>query len=283
MTNTETSDASSVPPPRILYGTAWKKADTPRLVTQAIQRGFRAIDTACQPKHYDEAGVGAGIAAALASSGLARADLFVQTKFTPVSGQDPQALPYDPRAPLAEQVRQSFEVSLRNLRTDCLDSLVLHSPLPTQPQTLEVWRAMEALAESGRVRQLGLSNCHDLERFQALHRAARVKPAVLQNRFHDRTGYDTGLRAFCRDLGIAYQSFWTLTANPQVLAHATVAGLARRHGRTPEQVFFRYVTQRDVVPLTGTTSAKHMQEDLAIFDFTLDADELLEVDRCLTG
>ena len=111
--------------PRILYGTAWKKDDTERLVRTALLQGFRGIDTACQPKHYHEPGVGAGVASFLdekASNGkLERGDLYLQTKFTSLSGQDPARVPYDPKAPLAEQVRQSFAVSLRNLGTDYLD------------------------------------------------------------------------------------------------------------------------------------------------------------------
>src|SRR5687767_3029990 len=109
--------------PRIIYGTAWKKERTAELVTKALQAGFRGIDTACQPKHYDEAGVGEGIAPCL-NNGLTRADLYLQTKFTPVDGQDPKRIPYDPKATLAEQVAQSFQTSLRNLRTDYLDCLV---------------------------------------------------------------------------------------------------------------------------------------------------------------
>src|ERR1700744_5357034 len=93
--------------PRILYGTAWKKEDTESLVRLAILEGYRGIDTACQPKHYHEPGVGA----AVASAPLARQDLYLQTKFTPVSGQDPARIPYDPKAPLAEQVKQSFAAS----------------------------------------------------------------------------------------------------------------------------------------------------------------------------
>ena len=141
---------------RIIYGTAWKKADTSRLVTLAIEQGFRAIDTACQPKHYNEVGVGEGIAAAL-GAGLNRGDLFIQTKFTPVSGQDPANLPYDRDAALAVQVAQSFEASERHLQTDYVDSLILHSPLAHASQTLEAWRAMEALVAyewPGNVRQL---------------------------------------------------------------------------------------------------------------------------------
>ena len=135
--------------PGIIYGTAWKKADTARLVRTAIQRGFRGIDTACQPKHYDEAGVGAGVALCL-NAALVRADLYLQTKFTPVSGQDPASIPYDPAAPLAQQVHQSFAASLRNLRTNYLDCLILHSPLAGPKQTQEVWRAMESLAAGRR-------------------------------------------------------------------------------------------------------------------------------------
>src|ERR1700729_3039246 len=97
--------------PGILYGTAWKKADPERLVATAIRQGFRGIDTACQPKHYDEAGVGAGVAASL-GSGLTRADLYLQTKFTSLSGQDPDRIPYDPKASLADQITQSVAASL---------------------------------------------------------------------------------------------------------------------------------------------------------------------------
>jgi diketogulonate reductase-like aldo/keto reductase len=171
--------------PWILYGTAWKKSDTAGLVRAAIRLGFRGIDSACQPKHYHEPGAGAG--AACLHGSLAREDLYLQTKFTPVSGQDPACIPYDPKAPLPDQVRQSFAVSLRNLRTDYLDGLLLHSPFPRARQTLEVWQAMEALVDIRGVRQLGISNCYQLGQLEALYDSARIKPAVVQNRFHAET------------------------------------------------------------------------------------------------
>lgn len=256
----------------ILYGTAWKQDDTEHLVRRAIEAGFRGIDTACQPKHYNEAGVGAGIAACLGPR-LKREQLYLQTKFTPLSGQEPRQVPYDARAPLSEQVAQSSARSLQNLRTDYLDCLLLHSPLTDPQDTLEVWRAMEQLVDLGTVRQLGISNCARLEQLQAVCELARIQPAVLQNRFQAENGYDLRLREFCRAHGIVYQSFWTLTANPHLLAHATVHTLARHHGRTPPQILFRYLTQLGIVPLTGTRSAQHMRQDLAIFDFELSADE----------
>lgn len=264
----------------ILYGTAWKQDDTERLVKRAIEFGFRGIDTACQPKHYNEAGVGAGVAACLGPK-LKREQLYLQTKFTPLSGQEPRQIPYDARASLAEQVAQSGATSLANLRTDYLDCLLLHSPLEELEHTTEVWRAMEALVDSGKVRQLGISNCYRLDQFQALCQLARIQPVVLQNRFHAETDYDRELRAFCQPRHIVYQSFWTLTANPQLLAHETVKALARQHGRTAAQILFRYLTQIGIVPLTGTRSPAHLRQDLAIFDFELTAAQCQAMDALL--
>jgi diketogulonate reductase-like aldo/keto reductase len=270
-----------VPPNiQILYGTAWKQDETERLVRRAIEVGFRGIDTACQPKHYNEAGVGAGIAACLGAR-LRRADLYIQTKFTPLSGQEPRQIPYDSSASLAEQVAQSGAQSLTNLRTDYLDCLLLHSPLPDAHEMLEVWRAMEKLVDAGATRRLGISNCTRVEQLKAVCDMARIQPSVLQNRFHAESEYDRRLRDFCGPRNIVYQSFWTLTANPQLLAHATVHTLARQHGRTPPQILFRYLTQLGIVPLTGTRSAVHMRQDLAIFDFQLSAEECASMQSLL--
>jgi diketogulonate reductase-like aldo/keto reductase len=138
---------SNVRVPRIIYGTAWKKSATEKLVSLAIKNGFRGIDTACQPKHYDEAGVGAGVAAGM-KKGVTRSDMYL------------------------------------------------------------------------------------------------------------------------------YQSFWTLSANPHLLAHKTVTALAGKHNRTTAQILFRYLVSVGVVPLTGTKSEAHMRDDLAIFGFELTDDEL---------
>jgi diketogulonate reductase-like aldo/keto reductase len=108
--------------PKMLYGTAWKQERTKELVAQALQSGFRGIDTACQPKHYREDLVGDGIIA----SGIDRSELFIQSKFTPLSGQDPKRIPYDPNLPLSEQVAYSFNVSKHNLHVKHLDSYLLH-------------------------------------------------------------------------------------------------------------------------------------------------------------
>ncbi len=95
--------------PRLIYGTAWKAGSTCDLVVQAIRSGFRGVDTACQPKHYNEAGVGAALAKLAKEDGIERKSLFIQTKFTSLNGQDPKNIPYDKKAPLEEQGRRSGE------------------------------------------------------------------------------------------------------------------------------------------------------------------------------
>lgn len=272
--------ACGVRMPRILYGTAWKQERTATLVSAAISVGFRGIDTACQPKHYDEAGVGAGI---VLCKHLVpqRGDLYLQTKFTPASGQDPQRMPYDPNAAPAEQVTQSMQASLRNLQTHYLDCLLLHSPIKDEIRAHQVWQAMEALVEAGSVLQLGISNCYRLEELAALYAWTRIKPAVLQNRFYADTGYDRDIREFCRKHSIVYQSFWTLTANPHLLTHPTLLRIAATHARTPAQVLFRMLSHEGIVPLTGTQDATHMQQDLAIFEFELNERERRAINELL--
>ncbi len=267
--------------PKIIYGTAWKKERTAELVEQAIVAGFRGIDTACQPKHYHEAGVGEGIAACINRGLVTRPGLYLQTKFTSLDGQDPQRIPYDPKASLNDQVSQSFEFSLTNLQTTYLDCLVLHSPMTSPQLTLEVWRAMEKLVKSGGIKQLGISNCYELEALEALYRSAEIKPAIIQNRFYANTDYDRAIRAFCKVNGIIYQSFWTLTANPHVLANYSVFSMATKYACSAAQVFLRYVTQIGIVPLTGTTSSTHMNEDLSIFEFELNSEECAEIGALL--
>lgn len=260
-----------------LYGTAWKKEATSDLVVQAIRAGFRGIDTACQPKHYREDLVGVALARLSREDGIHRDDLWLQTKFTPISGQDPNNVPYNVSAPVAEQVEQSIRRSLQNLCTDRIDSLVLHSPMESIDATLEVWAVFERAVAAGQVRQLGISNCYDPAFFKMLHARARVKPMVLQNRFYSDSGYDCELRAFCADHGVVYQSFWTLSANPKILQSLEVKRTAKRLEATPAQVLFRWLIQSGHQPLTGTKSSEHMQQDLNVVHLELSADEMRDI------
>lgn len=254
--------------PRLLYGTAWKKEKTAELVTKAVKYGFRGIDTACQPKHYHEAGVGEALQK-LDNMGISRKELYIQTKFTPLNGQDPLNVPYDKKAPLSEQVAQSFEVSKRNLGVSYVNGLVLHSPLENSDRTMIVWQAMEKIHSEGGAQEIGISNCYDLEILKDLYEAASIKPTILQNRFYQETDYDSEMRKWCLERDIIYQSFWTLTANPHILASATVQKLAQTYQKTAAQIFFRTLIDIGIVPLSGTCSDKHMKEDLEVLNFEL--------------
>lgn len=267
---------SGVSMPCIIYGTAWKKDKTAELVTKAIKYGFRAVDTACQPKHYNEAGVGEALYR-LSSEGINRESLFIQTKFTPISGQDPLTIPYNENAPLAEQVVQSFEVSKKNLRVNYVDSLVLHSPLENAERTLAVWQAMEYIYQQEGAKQLGISNCYNLDVLKLLYEKASVKPSVVQNRFYRQTNYDAELRKWCHEHKIIYQSFWTLTANPSLLANAILRKIAHAFQKTEAQIFFRFLTQIGIVPLIGACSEEHMKEDVEIFSFNLPQTTIKEI------
>jgi hypothetical protein len=165
-----------VPIPPFMYGTAWKKEATTQLVLQAVDAGFTAIDTANQIIHYDEARVGEALLR-LARKGVTRDRLFLQTKFTPVHGQD-HRLPYDANASITTQVQQSFESSLAHLHTDYLDSYVLHGPYHRRglgPEDWEVWTAIEALYDAGRTRMIGVSNV-TAEQLAMLCDRAKHKP-----------------------------------------------------------------------------------------------------------
>lgn len=253
--------------PFLVYGTAWKKQETARFVSEAVHAGFRFIDTACQPKHYNEAGVGDGWRAAAQELGLQRSDLYLQTKYTPYPGQDPNNVPYDHTAPIEEQVKQSLQVSLKNLHTGYLDSLVMHSPLDTVEQTMQAWRVMETFVDDGKVLRLGISNCYDYDMFTTIYNQARIKPSVLQNRFYAESNFDTELRAFCKEKNIWYQSFWTLTANRKALALAEVEEMANQKNLTPQTYMYAFLMSLGyATPLSGTTNRKHMAEDVAVME-----------------
>ena len=268
-------DVRGVAVPSFLYGTAWKEDATEGHVLDALAAGFRGIDTANQRKHYHEAGVGV----AIARSGVPRDELFVQTKFTFRDGQD-HRLPYDPAAPIADQVAQSFASSLEHLGVERLDSLVLHGPSQRDglgPDDREAWRAMEALAAAGRVTLLGISNVTARQVADVVE-LARIPPAFVQNRCYAERGWDAAVRAECRKHGIVYQGFSLLTANRRVATNAKVRAIAKRHDLTPAQLVFKFAQQRGMLPLTGTPDPDHMAHDLAIDRAELAPNELDAID-----
>ncbi|HPH70115.1 MAG TPA: aldo/keto reductase, partial [Kofleriaceae bacterium] len=212
--------------------------------------------------------------AALTSGQVRRAELFLQSKFTFRDGQD-HRLPYDPNAAVAKQVAQSFASSCEHLGVEYLDSLVLHGP--SQSGTLgaadhEAWRAMEQLVLAGSVGVIGISNVAATQ-LRELLQFARVAPTFVQNRCYASRGWDAAIRAICVDAGVIYQGFSLLTANRTVLAAPAVLACAQKHGRSPEQIVFRFALQAGMLPLTGSSDMSHLHADLACFDFELSTAE----------
>ncbi|MCY4614402.1 MAG: aldo/keto reductase [Nitrospira sp.] len=264
--------------PNFMYGTAWKQEDTSRYVQLAVQAGFRAIDTANQLIHYHEAQVGEALLT-LAEQGVPRDQLFLQTKFTPVSGQDHRT-PYDPKAPIAEQVAQSFESSLEHLHTDYIDSFILHGPYgrwELEEEDWQVWGALEKLYQAGRVKMIGVSNVQAIQ-LQLLCELANVKPMIVQNRCYAALGWDRAVRDICRAHHVVYQGFSLLTVNQGVLLDPEVGAIATRIQTGPAQVIFRFAQQVGMLPLTGTTNAQRMKENLDIDRMDLSRDEITRIE-----
>jgi len=269
---------NKVPLPSFMYGTAWKKQDTTRLVEMAVEAGFKAIDTANQLVHYEEALVGEALLS-LAKKGITRDKLFLQTKFTPVNGQDHRT-PYDANADIATQVKQSFDSSLAHLHTDHLDSYVLHGPYSRRglgKEDWEVWAAIEGLYDSGKTKMIGISNVTSVQLAQLCERA-KHKPMVVQNRCFAALGWDKEVREICKAHDIIYQGFSLLTANVEFIVGPEVREIAMRLKAGPAQVAFRFAMQVGMLPLTGTSSRQHMQEDLQAERLTLTDEEVRKIE-----
>jgi diketogulonate reductase-like aldo/keto reductase len=269
--------------PDFLYGTAWKEDRTPALTELALRVGFRGIDTANQRRHYFEEGAGQGLAAAYRTGVVIRDDLFLQTKFTYQRGQD-HRLPYDPAARLSVQVAQSMASSLEHLDSDYVDSYVLHGPSSNYDWTkddAEVWEAMRKERDAGRTRLLGVSNV-SLDHLRQMAATGTELPAFVQNRCYARLGWDRAVRQFCNEHKIIYQGFSLLTANKEVVNHPLIADVAESANVTPAQIIFSFARSIGMLPLTGTSDAEHMRQDLESRTLTLPP-EAVEVIDSLAG
>ncbi|KAK3321104.1 NADP-dependent oxidoreductase domain-containing protein [Cercophora scortea] len=285
--STMSSSAASPPPnedqPRaemptyMIYGTAWKKESTAELVYKAIKAGFRAIDTAHMKTHYNEPGTGEGVRRAVAEGLVKRSDLWIQTKFTPGDAAFADTKQY---RTLASQVHASVAESLRQLSTPdqdpaYIDCLILHQPMDSYNDSVEVWHAMMSHVHSGAVRTLGISNARirDLEELEERF-IGPPEIKIVQNRFiRERTGgWDHKVRSWCLDHGAEYQGFWTLTGNRGVWErgfateeepHLSVAALADMAKISRATAWYVLLSKMGVTVLNGTTSEKHMSDDLA--------------------
>jgi len=232
-------------------------AETEKVTLDAFEAGYRHIDTA--QMYGNEKGVGA----ALASSGLARDDVYLTTKLNNAFHRPDDA-------------RRTFEQSLADLGTDHVDLFLIHWPLPTRydGDFVSTWNTLIEFAADGRARSIGVSNFTP-DHLARLAAETSVVPAVNQIEVHPYFGNEA-TRAAGAAAGILTEA-WSPIAQGAVLDDPTVLAIAERVGRTPSQVVLRWHVQRGDIVFPKTVTPARMRENLALFDFELGADDVAAI------
>ena len=240
--------------PQLGLGT-WPLDDTQvaKAVEEAVSLGYRHIDTAV--KYGNEAGVGEGIR----NSGVDRSELFITTKL-------------DGEFQGSGKAVAGLDGSLKRLGLDYVDLLLIHWPLPRRDEFVSTWKTFEELQASGKVRSIGVSNFKPahLDRLLA---ETDVVPAVNQIQISPAIPR-TAARAFNERNGIVTESYSPLGARSDLLNAPILASLAEKHGKTPGQVVLRWHVQQGLVAIPKTANPKRLQENLDVFDFELDREDL---------
>jgi 2,5-diketo-D-gluconate reductase A len=226
-------------------------------VVTAVEAGYRHIDTAV--KYGNEEGVGNGILA----SGVERSEIFVTTKLDgQFQGQD--------------RAVEGLEGSLRRMKLDYVDLLLIHWPLPSRDEYISTWKTFERLQAEGKVRSIGVSNFKPAH-LERLFAETDVVPAVNQiqlspaitraaeREFHDRHG-------------IVTESYSPLGGSGASLLDAPVlAQLGEKYDKTPAQLVLRWHVQNGLVVIPKSSDTQRMRENLDVFDFALDPQDLAEI------
>jgi diketogulonate reductase-like aldo/keto reductase len=245
--------------------------DTVGAVTAALAAGYRLIDTAAA--YGNEAQVGEGIR----RSGVATDAIFVETKLWMTDYGYDEAL-------------HAFDRSMGKLGLERLDLYLLHWPMPTKfERTVQAWRAAERLLAEGRTRAIGVSNFSPQD-LDALMARSEVVPAVNQVELHPYFAQPE-LRAVHQRLGIVTQAWspiggiarYSATAGKDPLSDPVVKELARRYGKTPAQIVLRWHLEHGVAVVPKSVHADRIDENFALFDFRLNADEVTAIDRLNIG
>ena len=231
-----------------------KPADTAEAVANALQAGYRHIDTAEMYGNEREVGT------AIAASGLDRSDVFVTSKLSNASHRP-------------EDARKAFDATLDALGFDYIDLFLIHWPLPTRydGDYVSTWRTLEEFYRDGRARCIGVSNFkpHHLRR---LHEESEITPAINQFEIHPYLTQDD-VRAFCAEHQIAVEA-WSPIAQGLVLTDPTLGEIARRVGRTPAQVVLRWHIERGDIVFPKSVTPDRIRENIAIFDFELSGEDV---------
>ncbi|MFI9582256.1 aldo/keto reductase [Streptomyces sp. NPDC052236] len=225
---------------------------TADVVTSAIEAGYRSIDTAAA--YGNEAGVGR----AVASSGLARDELFVTTKlWNSDQGYD--------------STLTAFDASLSKLGLDYVDLYLIHWPTPARGKYLDTWRAFEKLLADGRTRAIGVSNFQPAH-LQRLLDNSGIVPAVNQVELHPSLQQQE-LRTFHARHDIATEA-WSPLAQGAVLKDDTITTIAERHGKTPAQIVLRWHLQIGNIVIPKSSTPARIRENIDVFDFELTDDDI---------
>ena len=235
-------------------------AEAEHAVGLALRAGYRSIDTAMI--YRNETGVGG----ALAGSGIERDALFVTTKLW----NDDQG--YD-------STLRAFDASLERLGLDYVDLYLIHWPKPALDKYVESWRALERLKEEGRARAIGVSN-FQIPHLERLLAETAIVPAVNQIELHP-TWPQHELHAFHQAHGIVTEA-WSPLAQGDLDAPALVE-VAQKHDRTPAQVVLRWHMQRGIVAIPKSTTPSRIAENIALFDFALDPEDMTQLGRLDIG
>ncbi|SAI55225.1 oxidoreductase [Bordetella ansorpii] len=225
-------------------------------VQEALAAGYRSIDTAAI--YGNEPGVGEGLRAAR----VGRKDLFVTTKlWNDKHGYD--------------DAQRAMDESLQKLGLAYVDLYLIHWPVAGSDRFVDAWRAMVAMKEDGRARSIGVSNFTKAN-LQRLIDETGVVPAVNQIELHP--GFNQReLRAFHAEHGIATES-WSPLGQGGTLHDETIAGIARKHGKTPAQVTLRWHVQNGLIAIPKSVTPERIRANLDVFGFELSADEMAAID-----
>lgn len=224
-----------------------------RAVRAALDAGYRLIDTAAI--YGNEVGVGKAIKA----SGVPREDIFITTKL------------WNSNHAYADALR-AFDESVAKLDCDYIDLYLIHWPLPMERKFTEAWRALEHLYASQRVRAIGVSNFKP-QHLEELLRGAETVPTVNQIELHPLL-QQQATRAYCVEHGIAVESYSPLMQGGEALAHPVIVQLAQQYGKTPAQVILRWHVQNGLVVIPKSVKPERIQENIALFDFELSANDM---------
>jgi 2,5-diketo-D-gluconate reductase A len=241
--------------PRLGLGTAsMNDAAAERAVASAIEAGYRLIDTA--ENYADEVGVGRGLKA----SGIARADVFVTTKF-------------NKRWHGVELVQQAFEASAARLGVDYIDLLLIHWPNPDQNRYVDAWQGLLRLFEQGQVRAIGTSNFKPAHLDRLLAETGQL-PDVNQIQANPDLVRSVP-RTYHDNKGIVTMAWSPLGGSrTDLFTRPTVAEIAQRHGKSPAQIVLRWHIEIGLVPIPRSSNHERLVQNLDIFDFSLSADEI---------